>query len=112
MPASGGGRGKDCCPLLPPLTFAEVIVIVDEVKVAEVSIAEDAGVMVEVAAEEAMEMAEALGNGCFEVKVGGGLSEPSGPSPSAGMESSEEASKVMDDLNRDDDGVSLDKANV
>lgn len=111
MPASGGGKGKDCCPLLPPLTFAVVIVIVEEAKVTKLSIADGAGVMV-VAAEEAMEMAEALGNGGFEVKVGGGLSEPSGPSPSAGMESSEEASKVMDDLNRDDDGVKLGKANV
>lgn len=110
MPASGGGKGKDCCPLLPPLTFAVVIVIVEEAKVTKLSIADGAGVMV--AAEEAMEMAEALGNGGFEVKVGGGLSEPSGPSPSAGMESSEEASKVMDDLNRDDDGVKLGKANV
>ena len=108
MPASGGGKGKDCCPLLPPLAFAEVIVVA-EVKATKLSISDDAGVMVVVAAREDMEMAEALGNGGFEVKVGGGLSEPSGPSP---MESSEEASKVMDDLNRDDDGVRLGEANV
>lgn len=100
-----------CCSLLPPLTFGEVIVIVDDVKVTLLSIPDDAGVMV-VVAEEAMEMAEVPSNDDFEDEVGGGLSEPSGPSPSAGMESSEEPSRAMYDLNREDDGVKLGKANV
>lgn len=72
--------GQDCCPLLPPLTFAGVIVIVEELKVTVLSITDDAEVMVVVALEP-REMAE--GNGGFEDEVGGGLSDPSGPSPSA-----------------------------
>ena len=72
--------GKDCCPLLPPLTFAGVIVMVEELKVTVVSITDGAEVMV-VLVLEPREMAE--GNRGFEDEVGGGLSEPSGPSPSA-----------------------------